>query len=406
MRKVKNTNKTFWTRARLNRAKKILNNSTTISSALMQMQNEFKAKITDDAVRRAFNRNGYQSKLGEHLKNEYRIVKEELKDEKDQIEFVVKLIQKSTKANKNKFITFKELCNILDSSPKKVEVILDKAKNLGYKLDVTGDIIYLDKSVEKQVTKKQIVNIPKTKNNVITFACISDTHFGSKHCMKEELKHFVNLCYNEYGITTIFHSGDCLAGNKVYKGQPAELETWSCHEQCEIFAEHLPKYKNLRYTSILGNHDVDFIKSNGTDPAYIMSNMREDVNFIGTIKGRCILGKTGIEIELLHIKSSARTRSYGVEQHVFRSMAPSDFSEIVAVGHMHSQGYFEIQDSHVLMVPCWEGANIFTKYYDLHPSIGGVIVSLGLDESNNIVAFDPRFRKYDAGQDKKAKVVV
>jgi len=451
--------KRWWTIDKMNQAKKIMSECNTIHAALIKLQKEFKRSISEDSLRTAFTRMEDTSSLIPFLKKGRRrkklddteediemlisILKKhsslkpalkeiktklnigttslrkvlkhhygptaspidfmkgsiaQIEQESDQVEALVKIVKGRT--NKNTFIAFRELCDIMDLSPKKAESLIDEGKALGYTLNISGDVLYLDTQIDKKQEKKHQVAIPKEKNK-LTFALISDTHCGSKHCMKEEMKHFINTCYNEYGITTIFHSGDCLAGNKVYKGQPAELEDWSCQGQASIFAETLPQLKGLEYTAVLGNHDIDFIKSNGADPAFIINKMREDVTFIGNIKGRCFLGDTGIEMELLHVKSTARVRSYAPEMHVFRSMSPKDYAHIVAAGHMHSQGYFQVQDSHCFLVPSWEGANYFIKYFDLHPMIGGIVVTLILDDENNIIRCDNSFHMYNKETEKK-----
>lgn len=457
----------WWTKDKIEKAKKILSESKTLYAAVLAIQKELKFPITEDSLRTAFTRHEGSGNLMDYLKKgkrkkktdekeseidlivnilgKHKNMKPALKEIKnkvgisdtslrkliknkfgqgatpgeylkgsitqveetnEQIEELVKLAKKRTKSRNNKFLTFRELCDTMDLSPGKAENLIDEAKALGYTLNVSDDVLYLDiKPSEKQGNKYQ-VSIPKKEKNKITFAAISDTHCGSKYCMKEEIKHFVDLCYNDYGITTIFHSGDCLAGNKVYRGQPAELEDWSGQGQAEIFADILPEHKGLQYTAILGNHDVDFIKSNGFDPSFVISKMRKDVNFIGHIKGRCLLGDTGIEVELIHVKSSARTRSYGPEKHVFYSMSPSDYAHLVLCGHLHSMGYFLTQASHVFLVPCFENLNLFLKYYDMYPSIGGIVVSLILDDENSIVRCENSFHMYSKQTEKKEIITI
>ena len=224
--------------------------------------------------------------------------------------------------------------------------------------------------------------------------------------MKEEIKHFVDTCYNDYGITTIFHGGDCLAGNKVYKGQAAELEDWSGQGQCEIFAETLPQHKDLQYVGILGNHDVDFIKSNGIDPAFIIGSLRKDITFIGNLKGKCILGDSDLELELVHIKSSAHARSYSLEKFIHQQASRDNHPDILMAGHRHINGFFEIQGIQAFLLPCFEAETLFALYSAYYPSIGGLIVTFVLDGDNKLLRCEPSFRRYNLREPEKKIISV
>lgn len=459
--------KRWWTKERIEKAKKILAESKTLYSAVLRMQKEFKKAISEDSLRTAFMRhegNGNlmvylkkgkrKKKLDEkeedinlivailkkhkslkpamkELKNKVgigttslrKILKKQfgqtaspgeflrgsitqVEEENEQIEAMVKLIQKKTKSRHNKFITFRELCDIMDLSPGKVENLIEEGKALGYTLNISGDVLYLDTATNKEQKQIHKISIPKREENKITIAAIADTHCGSKHCMKEEIKHFVNLCYNDYGITTIFHGGDCLAGNRVYRGQVSELEEWSAQGQCEIFAETLPQLKGLQYIAILGNHDIDFIKSNGVDPAFIINNLRKDVKFLGNIKGKCILGDSNLELELVHIRSSAHARSYSLEKFIHKQTSRDNHPDILMAGHRHINGFFEIQGIQAFLLPCFEAETLFALYNTYFPSIGGLIVTFVLDDDNKLLRCEPSFRRYNLREQEKQIIPV
>jgi len=459
--------KRWWTDERIERAKKILSESQTVYSAVLRMQKEFKKAVSEDSLRTAFMRHEGKGTLVCYLKKGRRKTKLDAKEEdinlivdilkkhkslkpamkelknkvgigntslrkllkkqfgqtstpgeflkgsitqveekNEQIEEMVKLIKKRTKSRNNNFITFRELCDVMDISPGRAENLIDEGKALGYTLNVSDDILYLNTETKKEQKQVHKINMPKKEKNKITVAAISDTHCGSKHCMKEEIKHFINLCYNEYGITTIFHGGDCLAGNKVYRGQVAELEEWSAQGQCEIFAETLPQFKDLQYIAILGNHDIDFIKSNGVDPAFIINNLRKDVKFIGNIKGKCILGDSNLELELVHIKSSAHARSYSLEKFIHKQTSRDNHPDILMAGHRHINGFFEIQGIQAFLLPCFEAETLFALYHTYYPSIGGLIVSFVLDDDNKLLRCEPSFMRYNLKESEKQIVPV
>ena len=301
----------------------------------------------------------------------------------------IKHQKRITTKRKNK-ITLRSLCDHFDCSPSKMESAMVSAKSQGYRLGNVNKNITIDTGIPVQ-RRKKVISLSRKEKNRVRLGVISDTHYGAKACLKEEIKQFVNMAYDNYGIRTILHSGDVLAGNKVYRGQEAELEVWGCSEQCQICADNLPERDGLQYIYILGNHDVDFIKSNGTDPSIILSSLRKDMKYIGAIKGNFYIDECEIEIELAHIKSNAHARSYSLEKHVYRTVSDQNRPDVIFCGHKHTNGYFEVQGLHNFLVPCFEDENYFAAYNDFNPSVGGLIVDLVLNENNEIIQCEPIF---------------
>lgn len=315
------------------------------------------------------------------------------------IEYVLKYSKGQKRNAKGKRIplTLTLLCNTFDCSPYRLESALVRAKAEGYRLNISNDKVKIDTNVIDSsviIGERPKINIPKLSNNTIRFAVISDTHFGSAHCMKDEIVDFVEMAYDEFNVRTILHAGDMLAGNNVYRGQTLELEAWACKDQCQICADVLPKHDDLQYVYILGNHDVDFMKSNGTDPSELIKIRRPDTTCIGNIAARLILDPYGIDIELSHIKSSAHARSWSLEKHLQRTISKNNSPDILFCGHKHTNGYFMPQNVHSCLVPCFETMNIYATYGDFYPTIGGIIVTLTLDTQGKITRFTPMFHNY------------
>jgi len=301
--------------------------------------------------------------------------------------------------------TFREVCDKLDVSPNKVEELVLDAKSRGFQIDITGECLSLDTSVPIQESIPR-VQIKAEKRNMVRIGVISDTHYGAKAAAKAETTDFVNMAYDKYGIRTFLHCGDMLAGNKVYSGQAAELEAWGCDDQCQILADNLPIRDGLRYIGILGNHDVDFIKSNGSDPAKRIMQLRPDINVIGHIKAKLFLKEYNLEIELDHIKSSAHARSYSLEKHIYRTISSENHPDIIFCGHRHTNGYFSVQGIHAFLVPCFEDSNIFVLYNDFNPCVGGLIVDVYFNDNKKIVRIDPKFFMYESEPQKVSEVTL
>jgi DNA polymerase II small subunit/DNA polymerase delta subunit B len=384
-----------WTDEKISEIKKILNSSNTVESAVIKISNKFNEKVTTNMIRKLFNRKGFSSPgtyLGEIPPNSTLIEISDKRQKNDMIDLLMNLMKKRSK--KKGAMPFREICDKLDLSPKRAEKLIEEAKDVGCRLSIGEDAVLLDRSEKVSNVSTDIV-LPKTDGkNKLRLCVISDTHIGSLAASSESIQHFVNLCYDEYGIRTVIHGGDWLAGNNVYRGQQAELSIWGCLNQCKEAAKVFPQREGLTYYGVLGNHDMNFVKNAGGAPDELLEKFRPDINIIGHIKGIINFKEFGISAEVIHVKSSAHARSYALEKHLARSMSKGNQPDLVLAGHRHTNGYFQINDVHAFMLPTFEDANIFVLYNDFIPSMGGLILEITFDDDNQIQEVAPVFKKY------------
>jgi predicted phosphodiesterase len=439
---IRRNKKLWWTRAKINRAKKILGDSITISEAVRRVSSEFKREITEDGLRSAFIRNGAKGSLETYLKSSFKSnVKPEdtagtiiqiisqhnnLNAAYAEIKRVLNIGRSTTlkKVKKSfgkdaKLVNFlkketvvvdtsdevsalvslvdkhRDLCDLMNMAPSKVEGLVNEAIAYGYRVKISDDRFSVNKELETpQDAPSTEVIIPKVAKSTVRLGIISDTHFGSKTCLREEIKNFVDTAYNDYGVRTMLHCGDIFAGIEVYHGQEAEVSHWGCDAQLSDAVENLPKKDGLEYYGILGNHDVSYVKRAGVDIGDRFARLRPDYHHLGELKERLIVN--GIDIELIHLKSSAHARSYSLEKHIYQSISKINHPDVVLCGHRHTNGYFEIQGVHTLLIPCFEYASIHLKYCDFVPSIGGVIMDFILDDDDKLIRVSPTFFLYKA----------
>lgn len=392
----------FWTKEKLDEVKEVFKQSSSVKNALESLSKKYSKLVTADSLRGAFRRNGENGTLellvGVRTKGEKLISQEKPTPEvKDLIELL-----KNKRARK-KLVSLRYICDKLDIPPKTAENLIGKAAELGYTIEVEAGSLYInsDSEIQDEIPK---IKISKGKTRRVKFAVISDTHAGSSAALPTFVTDFVKYAYNEHGIKTILHGGDILTGNSVYRAQVAELDMWGCQNQCEQASEMLPQLDGLKYYGILGNHDVNFIKLAGVDPGYILHKERPDINIIGHLKASFVLDPVGILIELVHIKSSAHAKSYALEKHIAKVISKGHHPDMIFAGHRHTSGYWELNGIHSFMCPCFENENMFVKYFDFIPSIGGIIVDLEVDSEGSISSCAPIFKSYSVP--KEAHTVV
>jgi len=381
-----------WTNEKLEAVKKIIGKHSTLKDALKDIDDTF--GFSYDAVKRAFARNGYSTP------SRYLLQDSKAEVDNSQLDKLLAVIKH------RKRLTLRELCDRMDCGPNRLELLLKKARSLGYKFILDDDSFSLDKESEIDTSVANIaVPLPKRgKRRTIRLGIISDTHFGSKAALVEQVADFVNRAYDEYGVRDILHAGDITTGNSVYGDQIAELSHWGCQAQCEEAAKWLPCKKDLKYYAILGNHDINFIKKAGIDPGLVLHALRPDINIIGQLKKTLVLEDCGVSIELIHIKSTAHARSYALEKHVAKNVNKRSCPDIVLAGHLHTNGYWMLNGIHCLLLPCFEDANFFVKYFDFLPSTGGVILDIELNEDNQIIQIVPKFEMYNQKVEATVKI--
>lgn len=382
----------FWTKEKLDEIKEIFKNSSSVTAALKTTSKKYGKLITADCLRSALRRHGETGALemlvGVTTQGEKLIRNQEAPPD---VNDLIDLLKK--KRARKKLVNLRWICDKLNIPPKTAENLIGKATELGYTVAVESGSLYInsDSEIQDEIPK---IKISKGKKRSVKFAVISDTHAGSSAALPNFVSDFVKYAYNDHGIKTILHAGDILTGNSVYHSQVAELDIWGCQRQCEQASEMLPELKGLKYYGILGNHDINFIKLAGVDPGYVLHKERPDINIIGHFKASFVLDPVGILIELIHIKSSAHARSYALEKHIAKVISKGHHPDMIFAGHRHTSGYWELNGIHSFMCPCFENENMFVKYFDFVPSIGGIIVDLDVDSNGTISSCAPTFKSY------------
>jgi len=222
----------------------------------------------------------------------------------EQNEKVLQLV----KLTKKSPMVFEDMLNSLDISPARGKQVIEDAKNAGIELNVAHGHITLDSPEPEDTTLD--VGIPPVVGEPQRVAVISDTHFGSKYCLRKQLREFIRYVYSQ-GVTEILHVGDFLDG--IYKHGLNELSHYGLDDQCNDAYRTLPELPGLKYYAIAGNHDATYWDRTGQNPGYAIESWfrhppreyemkgRNDVSFIGH-RGRFMTIR-GVRVHLWHPKS-------------------------------------------------------------------------------------------------------
>lgn len=287
-------------------------------------------------------------------------------------------------------LTLEEVCNKLDASPKRVRELADKARTDGY--DVHIDNGHVGRKPQRFDAPLEIAPV---ENDWQIVGVISDTHLGSKYCLREQLRDFVRYAYDQ-GVRQFLHPGDWLDG--CYRHGRFELTHVGIDAQTDDLIEVLPELPGVTYHGIEGNHDNTFRDDVGLDVGrYIEGRFRDagrnDVRFYGS-RG-AMLRVRGALFELWHPRGSgAYAKSYKSQVKIRDSFGPWK-PDVLLIGHYHTFNYTDERGIHAIMCPTFQGSgSSFGKSLGGTPAIGGLILSWRATKDGTIRDFNLTRRAY------------
>lgn len=304
-------------------------------------------------------------------------------------DLVIKLVART----KRRPVRFEDACNFLNLPPKRARDLLDTARSAGVNISIQHGQIEL---VEPEPSfELHDLDIPPVVGKKQRCAVISDLHFGSKYCLRKQLREFIHNAYGA-GITEILCPGDFLDG--IYRHGIQELRYHTFDGQCEDAYRSLPQLPGLTYTCIAGNHDATFWDKTGHDPGHAIESWfrhppdftdlkgRSDVRFIGH-RG-AFVHLRGANIHMWHPKKGAAyAKSYHLQKlsHMYSS---SEKPHISLAGHWHIFNYCVERGVHLVACPTFQGGgSAYGKSLGGAPEIGGLILSWQLTEHGTMRTF-------------------
>lgn len=224
---------------------------------------------------------------------------------------------------------------------------------------------------------------------VLKFAIMGDTQFGSKYAQITYLHDFYDLCVKE-GIRDVYHTGDLTDGLKMRAGHEYELYEVSADEMRDDVINNYPQREGITTHFITGNHDASIYKHIGYDIGQAIANARPDMKYLG--RDCAIVNLTdNCTLELRHPwDGTAYAISYKIQK-MIESMEADSKPNILAVGHYHKAEYIFYRNVHALQTGCYQGQTPFTRGKGISVHMGGWLVTIHVDKNGYIQRFAPEF---------------
>ena len=225
--------------------------------------------------------------------------------------------------------------------------------------------------------------------DVLRFAIMGDTQFGSKYAQITHLHNFYDLCEKE-GVHNVYHTGDITDGLKMRPGHEYELYLISADEMRDDVVQNYPKRNGITTHFITGNHDASIYKHVGYDIGQAIANLRPDLRYLG--RDCAVINLTpNCTLELRHPwDGTAYALSYKIQK-MIEAMESDSKPNILAVGHYHKSEYIFYRNVHALQTGCFQGQTPFTRGKGISVHTGGFIVTIHVDKDGTIRRFIPEF---------------
>ena len=269
---------------------------------------------------------------------------------------------------------FADLCDRLDMSPRKCAALIDRAEGLGVEVSVAHDHIGLQRAAEP-TSEIVSVGVDPVVGETQRVAVLSDVHYGSKYCLRDQIREFVGYAYDK-GCREVLCPGDMLDG--CYRHGVFELTHSGAEAQADDAAENLPQLPGLTYRWISGNHDFTLAEKSGISiGGYIEGRFaehgRSDVRFYGDRSAFLKVG--GAVVHLWHPLGSGNSyaMSYPLQKQLERYARIKP--QILLAGHWHRFAHIVQRGVHALACPCFQGGqSAFGRALGGNPTIGGLVL--------------------------------
>lgn len=301
------------------------------------------------------------------------------------------------KQKKNARLNIYDLSDMLDVQPSRLRAALAGLREKGFRVpdeeEDSGNIALQRVLPDDQAKLHRSL----LEGQELRIGLVSDTHLCSKHCALPELELAYDVFERE-GITEVWHPGDLVAGVGIFRTQAAEINQHTYDSQVEYAQEFYPKRDGITTRLISGNHDLegDFGRIGG-DPVQAVSNVREDMEYLGPYSAHIEL-PGGSFAHLLH-GSGGMGYAYSYKaQKLVDGYEAGHKPAILCPGHWHVAGWLMQRNVNVVFPGCTEWTSSYLRRKGLSPAVGFFILNITIGDDGSVVKFMPEWNQFFEGR--------
>ena len=237
----------------------------------------------------------------------------------------------------------------------------------------------------RQEITRLVMASQRTKHNfsgdTIRFGILGDTQLGSRY-ENLSLLHSAYDVLERERVPKVYHTGDVLDGEKMYRGHEYELHTHGCDAQIDYCVENYPQRDGVDTEFIIGNHDGSFWKHSGVDVGFRIAERRPDMNYHGMdeadITLKCATGE--VILRLYHpAKGTAYALSYHSQKYI-ESLTGGHKPNLIGCGHYHKMEKLFYRNIHLFQTGCMQHQTKFMRGRNIAAIQGFWIVELAINQ--------------------------
>jgi len=245
------------------------------------------------------------------------------------------------------------------------------------------------------------VTVEHFYGDVVRFGLVSDTHLCNKHALEDQL-HEAYAVFAREGITAVYVAGNLLDGEKTYKGQEYEITVHGADAQVAYLARTWPKVDGITTHHIASStcHEGYFFKSAGVLIGKQIQTARPDMVYLGLDEADVVIHDSEARptLRLSHPGGGSSYADSYKPQKMVESYSGAEKPTILAIGHYHKGGTYDIRDVQVIQACCLQRQTPFMRKHSLRAVLGFWIVEAGFSEHGSLRRFKTERFKYYLGR--------
>lgn len=263
--------------------------------------------------------------------------------------------------------------------------LVEMMKRQGYLFDIVeGQIVKV-----KPVKENDVYRLPSNLEK-IKLLLISDTHLGNKYDRLDILRYLYAKA-EDTGVNYVLHSGDLTEGLSGRPEQIYSLKEASYTGQRDYVVEKYPR-SNVPTYLIAGNHDMWWYKKCGADICKDISNLRDDIHYLGSDCEDLQIGK--LKLRLFHgIGGSSYAKSYKLQKYL-DSIPMSERPHILQTGHIHQSFYMKQGKTHCFQTSCLQDMTPYERSNGFNNDKSCWWVEVNMDNKGNPVSIQQELETF------------
>jgi hypothetical protein len=306
-------------------------------------------------------------------------------------------------------MTFSELVEELDRSPKSIRAAIAELQATGVNVVLGGDenseeSVGLSGDVQPGAGDALIVHPREFWNNKwYEFGALGDNHLGSKH----ERLDVCNALYDMYaaeGITEVYNTGNMIEGECRFNKH--DIKVFTLDGQVQYWIDKYPQRPGITTYFVTGDdHEGWYQQREGIEIGRYMQQCaekagRHDLKYLGYVEADILLKAEHGErlMKVTHPGGGATyALSYAMQKWV-EALQGGEKPSVVLAGHYHKMDFNFYREVYAVQTGCTVDQSIFMRKKKIQAHVGGCRVKLNQAPDGQITRFMVEFMTfYDRG---------